>query len=429
MAFTNRVIALARETKLAVKVEATPGTLIPANDSGLNLVVMKSAGQVSQNLRRQDDIQYRNTRSRIKPITESFEPGKWNFGCWVHTKGGAGAPTLPDIDTFLHCGFGKAAGTNTTRFGSTPHVCYELLGVVAGGTVYPSFTAWFQEGHLCRYIAGATVDQMDFNVSGNEIVEIAFSGEFMRMGWCGTDVVDAADTGSGTALVVTDAKKFFLAQSGDTVYIQAVDPTTFAPLSGWTSGIAVTAVDYTTNTLTLGTGAARVAGSLIVPYINLPAEDVAYQPMVGKFGLVKLGAFVDNTFANIPTATQVVNMAKITLKNGIKFHSDMKDGQLYPTEYVVPSIREVTGEISMFAYRNITDFMYKNLSDPLLTDYLMLPAQDRLGTAGRLLQIHSQISYETPQLSGEDEKTASIQFKGIATSAYNDELALVCYGS
>jgi hypothetical protein len=423
MAFTNQVIAIARESKLAVKVEVTPGTQIAANDSGLNLVLLMSAGQISQNLRRQDDIQYRNTRSRIKPIPESFEAGKWNFATWLHTKPGSGAPTLPDIDTFLHCGFGKSSGTDTTRFGSTPHVCYELLGVQAGGTVYPSFTAWFQEGHTARYMAGATVDQIDFEISGNEIVKFTFSGEFMRHGWCGTDVVVSASAGS---IVVQDAKKYFIAQAGDTLYVQCVDAVTFAPVG---SPLPVTAVNYNTNTLTVTGTPTAVAGNLVTPYINLPAEDVTYQPMVGKFGLVKIGAFVDNVFADLPTTTQVVKTAKISLKNGIKYHADMKDDQLYPTEYVVPSIREVTGEIGLFFYRNVLDYNYKNLSDPLLTDYLIIPAQDRLGSAGRLMQIHSQISYETPNISGEDEKTATIAFKGIATSAYNDELALVVYGS
>jgi hypothetical protein len=458
--FTNQVIAIARETKLGIALEGTitgypPAsvgaadpvmTLTPgvqqAADTGLNMILLSAAGTISQNLRRQDDIQYRNTRSRLKPIPMSFEAGKWNFKVWLHVKAltAPAMPLVPDINVLLTCGFGRPATTNSTRFGTVDHLCYELLGVVPGGTVYPSFTAWFQEGHTARYISGATVDQIDFEVGGNEIVTLTFSGEFMRHGWCGTDYV-VSTVGAGS-LVVNDPYKYFLAvpasaglSVADALWIQLIDPSTHQPLTGWTTGAKVTDVSYgppnaqPVGTLTYTGGGTATAGALVVPYISLPPEDTTYFPIVGKFGLVRIGSFVDNTLANCPSGTQVVNAAKTTLKNNIKYHTDIKDGQLYPSEYVVPGIREVTGELALFMYRNILDFNYKNLSDPLLTDYMVIPAQDRVGSPGTFFQMHSQVSYETPAITGEDEKTVTIATRGIATSAYDDELALVLYGA
>jgi hypothetical protein len=358
----------------------------------------------------------------LKPIVGSFEPGKWQFPTLLKTRSETGNTTPGETDIFFQCLAGLPAGQDTAWFGSTPHRAFQLLGTQTGGTVYPSFTAWFQQSHTAFYISGATVDQAEFNIVGNDLVKINWSGGFARHGWCGTDVVVSA---SSTAITVQDAKKYFLAIPGDTLYVDIVDPNTFAVIAG---AVQVTAVNYTTNTLTV-VGGGGAAGDLVVPHINLAAEDTTLQPLYGKFGLVQISPFVDYTSANLPATPQVLNSAKITVTNGIKYYADIKDDTLYPSQYAAPSFREVKGEIGIYYYRNIPDFNWKNLSDPIVTDYIIVPAEDRLHTAGNIFQIHlPQCIYETPQVTGEDEKTATIGFRSVASNAYNNEIAFVFYG-
>lgn len=423
MAYTDRVIALARETKLFVGLESTPGTQVIPTDSGMNSVLVFQAGQVSQAIRVMDDPQYRNTRSRLLPLSTTYDPGKFSFNTLLKAVGGAGAPAEPEIDPLLQSLFGRASATNNTWFGTTPHRAYTLLPVSPAGALAPSFTVWFKEGHTVYYFCGGTVNQAEFNIVGNDMSKAGFSGEFMRMGWCGTDRVGGA--GTGTSLVVVDAKKFFLADSSDHVYIQFMDPSTGALTPS--GGVAVNAVDVSTNTLTLATSQTWGATDVVVPY--LPAVTEVGLPLFGKFGIVTLGAYADKVFADLPSGQLIVNGVKVTITSGIKYYADLKDGKMYPTEYASPSFREVRGELTIFAYRNLPDWNYKAMQSPLVPDYLLVPTQDKAGSAGRIIQLHMpHITYETPNKSGEDEKTATIPFRCTATTDYDDEFAMVYIG-
>lgn len=419
MAFSDLVVAVARETKLFVGLEATPGTQVAPTAGGMQTVLLHQAGSVSQAIRHIDDPQFRNTRSRLAPIVASYDPGKFSFPCLIKTVAGSGSPTTPEIDGLLTALMGLPAGTDATWFGSTPHRSYKLLGVSPGGTQYPSFTAWFQVGHTCFYIVGATCNQGAFNIVGNALSDVAFTGEFMRHGWMGTD--RPAGTGSGTSLQVIDAKKYFLASANDRLYIGIWDGST---LNG---PYTVTAVNYSTNTLTLGGGASWNANDLVVPMLPAPAE--VGRPLYGKFGLFQVGAYASKTFGAIPGTTQIISGFKMTITNGIKYHADLKDDSQYPTEYVAPAFREVAGELQLFMYRNTLDFNYKAEQDPLIPDYILAPTTDKMNSAGRRFEIHvPNAIWMTPAASGEDEKTMTIPFKGTATTDYDDELALVYYG-
>lgn len=417
MAFTNNVIAVARNTKLFVGLESTPGVQIPP--SGCSTVLVAGAGSVQQMIRHIPDPQYRNTRSRLLPIVGSFEAGKFQFPCLIKTVAQTGSPATPEIDVFLHCLMGLPAGSDSTWFGSTPHRAYLLLPTTPGGTVYPSFTGWFQIDHTMFYFAGATVNQGEFDIAGNELSKVNFTGEFMRMGWAGTDA--PASTGSGTSLPVTDASKYYIAQAGDVLTIGIWDGST---LNG---PYTVTAINYGTKVLTLSGGASWTTSDIVVPMLPAPSE--VGVPLYGKYGLVQLAPWSSNTFGALPSPTQVLNSLKVTITNGIKYYVDVKDGSQYPTEYAAPAFRDVKGQIGIFMYRNIPGFNLKALADPLVPDYIVIPTTDLNNDAGRLFEIHvPRAIYMTPAISGEDDKTCTIDFTGVADSNYDDELALVYYG-
>jgi hypothetical protein len=417
----NLVAAIARETKMFAGLETTPGTQVLPSDGGMNLILAAGAGAIQQNMRQVDDPQYRNTLSRLDPIPAAFEVGKWNFPVVIKTVGQSGAPPEPEIDPILTCLFGKAFDlTQTAWFGANSRA-YLLKTVSPAGTVYPSMTIWMKIGHVMWYAAGATCNVGEFNVVGNDLCKAAFSGEFMRAGFCGTDAVQATDTGSGTTLKVEDARKFYLAETGDQFMIQFI---TYA--TGALGAMAtVIAVDYVGNTLTLSGTAVRTPGDLVAPY--LPAGTETGIPMYGKYGITRIGGTVSaKLIAGLPTTPLIVQSARMTFTNGLRYHADLKDGEAFATEYVAPVARTCEGEVTVFAYRDLPVFMYKALRDPLYQDYLIIPMQDRAGSAGRIAEIHCpRVAWGTPNVAGEDEKTATIAFKATASASYDDEAAFM----
>jgi hypothetical protein len=421
MACETSNIAVARETKLLMGLESTCGVQVAPTNGGMQLVLLREAGSVSQAIRHIDDPQYRNTRSRLLPIVGSYDAGAWNFPTLIKAVSGSGTPVKPEIDTLLQCLMGQAYESDTTWFGSVASRVYKLLGVSPGGTIYPSFTAWFQVGHTVWYICGATANQGEFEVVGNELARATFSGQFMRHGWCGTSIIQG--TGSGTAITVDDASRYMLADpDNDRVYVQILHA------DGTLSGSAsVTEVNYSSNVLTLGGSLSWNDGDKLVPY--LPAGTEYGVPLYGKYGLVKIGEFVDKTFGNLPSGTQVVQSGRVTITNGIVYHADLKDGTQYPTEYVVPAFREVEGELALFFYPNVMSFQKKAQDDPLAPDYVILPAQDKDGNEGKIVEIHiPRAIWSTPGIAGDAEKTATLAFKAVATTDYDDELAIVYRG-
>jgi hypothetical protein len=417
----NLVTAVARETKLFVGLETTPGVQVLPNDSGMNLILAAGAGSVQQNIRQLDDPQYRNTLSKLDPIVASFDVGKWSFPCVIKTVAGSGTPPEPEIDPILVALFGKPVDTSQTAWFGSNTRAYLLKAVSPAGTVYPSFTMWFKVGHVMYYIAGATCNVGEFNVVGNDLCKANFSGEFMRHGFCGTDAVASTDTGTGTSLMVEDARKFFLGQSGDKIMIQFITYATGVP------GLVatVTAIDYSTNTLTLSGSVTRTSGDLVAPYLPTGAE--VGMPMYGKYGITRIGGIPSaRTQAHLPAAPMIIQSARVTFTNNLRYHADLKDDQPFPTEFVSPAARTCEGEITTFLYRDLPVFMYKALRDPLYQDYLILPMQDRSASAGRVAEIHCpRVTWGTPNIGGEDEKTATIPFKSTASPSYDDEAAFV----
>lgn len=420
MACANSIIAIARETQLFVGLEATCGVQLPPTDAGMNLCLTYTAGQVSQTIRQIDDPQYRNTRSMLLPITASFDAGKFTFPLLLKAVAGAGAPAEPEIDPFLQALFGQAAGTDATWFGATAHRSYKLVGTNAGGTSYPTMTIWFKVGHLCYYATGATCNQGEFDIVGNDLSKVTFSGEFMRMGWMGSAEVAGSGTGTSLTLAAGTGNRFFTAAAADKLYVGSMD----------TAGVVTG--PYTVNSisgdvLTLNASATWGATDVIVPY--LPAGTEAGTPLYGKYGKLRLGTYATKTFAALPAGTQVIQSSKLSVTNGIRYHADLKDDTQYPTEFVAPGARQVQGEISMFMYRNTPSFNSKAQADPLVPDYVIIPTQDKGNTAGRRIELHiPNATWGTPNAGGEDEKSVSIPFKATATAAYNDEFALVYIG-
>ena len=424
MGASNLVVAVARETIMYLGLEPSPGQQVLPGGTCVQ-VLASGAGSVQQNMRKMDDPQYRNTLSKLDPIVTAFDTGKWSFPTLIKTvqqTGSPATPGLPEADPLFQCLFGLPSDDTQTAWFGDNSLAYLLRSTNPAGTVYPSMTIWFKVGHTMFCAIGATVNQGEFTIAGNDLVKTAWSGEFMRHLFAGTDVVIS---GAGTtSLVVADATKFFIPQPGDTFQLQYVDSVT----GGLGGHFTVTAIDYDTNTLTT-TGDAGTAGGpnqqLVAPYLPVGVE--VGTPLYGKYGVVRLGSNISTKVqADLPQTPYIVQSCRVTFTNNIRYHPDLKDNEAYPTEYVNPVARTCEGEVTVFMYRDLPSFMYKALRDPLYQDYLIVPMQDRNADQGRIAEFHCpRVEWETPNVSGEDEKTATIAFKSTASPSYNDEAAFV----
>lgn len=159
-------IALGREQLVYVKEETTPGTY--NQPVATDCIIISGTGKVNQTANFVPDSQIRNSRSRRLPIFAGRNPGTWTFPVFMKP---AAAGTEPEATVLLDIGL----GSKTVNAGTS--VVYRPLS----GCPQRSFSLVFQIGHTVFQCVGCTVNQIEFNQSGNEIGNIVFSGEFMNM--------------------------------------------------------------------------------------------------------------------------------------------------------------------------------------------------------------------------------------------------------
>jgi hypothetical protein len=379
--------SLANEEELFVKKETTEGTLVYPVASDKVLAV--GAATTNQDGEFLDDAQVRPRRSRATPIRGRTNAGAWSFNTYVKPSGVLG--TKPEADVLLECGMGKKTG------GGASPIVYALDST----SNLPSFSLWRKVGHTVFSAAGATVNVADFSIAGNEIAQIAWSGEFMKWYYAGTAYLTGIAAPGDNHVHVNDATRFSGAGK--------IKVTVGADTNGGL-GYLVTGIDYVTNTLTvspvLSAGAASL--SAVAGWYPTSGTEVG-QPVHGKLGLVT----IDSTPA-------VVLSGKITLTNNIKYYTDEKNNQMYPTIYGAPGFRDVTGSIQLYFYRNTSSYWYRSNSQ--IQDALILPAGN---VPGRIMELSCpRIEYKTPTISGDTETMVELPFTAVASPAGDDEFTV-----
>lgn len=379
--------SLANEEELFVKKETTEGTLVyPVASNKILAVGAATTGQESEFL---EDGQVRARRSRATPIKGRTNAGTWSFNTYVKPSGVLG--TAPEADVLLECAMGKKTGGGA----------FPIVYAFDSTTNLPSFSLWRKVGHTVFSMAGCTVNQAEFSVAGNEIAQIAWSGEFMKWNYAGTAYLSGIAAGGDNHIHVNDATRF----SGANAIRVIVGADTNSGL-----GYLVTGINYTTNELTvspvLATGAASLAA--VAGWYPTSGTEVG-QPVHGKLGLV-----------TIDTTPAVVLSGKVTLVNNIKYYVDEKNNQLYPTIYGAPGFRDVTGSLQLYFYKNTSTYFYR--SDNQIQDALILPAGN---VSGKIMELSCpRIEYKTPPISGDTEIMIELPFTAVASAAGDDEFVV-----
>ena len=324
----------------------------------------------------------RNTRSRIEQTTTRTPVQPWSASGILRPSGTAG--TAPDIGEMIKHAF----GTETVAGGSS--VTYSLLKdpTALSGAIYRSTT------DLTEGVYGAVVQNLSFNWSGDSYITWTATG-------VGKDYIQTGNTlangtgSSATALIVDDAD-FYSKYS--VISIASTDDE------------HVTAVNYSTNTLTIASSSWS-DNAVIKPYV--PTGSFAGDPLFGTQGSLSL----DNG------STTITHLGgSISVNTGIDL-LNTEFGGSSATDVTVPAYREVTGSID-FLVRKDEVYLFNEFRRKVQKDVVITLGD----TTAKRMKINCNISEFAP--SQRDSPDADMirytaNLTALASSSGQDEISLV----
>jgi hypothetical protein len=376
--------AQGNEELLFVKKESIEGEFeYPAAANALLAIGAATSNQDDEFI---PDAQVRNRRSHMSPIKGRTNPGTWGLSTYTKPSGVLNTP--PEADVLFECAMGKKSVNGG--------VVYALDSSIN----YPSFSLLRKVGHTCFFMAGATVNDLTMKVSGAEIGQETWGGQFMHWYLAGESVLTTAAITSDTHIHVDDPLRY--SDSVIKIVVGADDN------SG--DGYLVTDVNYATGqidiTPNIVTGA--LLGAAVKPWYPSTQTEVG-TPVHGKYGAV-----------TIDGKTAIILEATITLGNGIKYYTDIKDGKMYPSIYGAPGFREVSGTLRLYFFKNMPNYFYRSSNQ--VQNNLIVPCGN---VSGRIMEINCpRIEYKTPAISGEEDVMVDLAFQAVSSSAGDDELAV-----
>ncbi|MBU2538082.1 MAG: hypothetical protein KKH22_06560 [Proteobacteria bacterium] len=329
MSLDNKLI-LAREHKIFVVAEAARGEL--AYPASTNLIVPAGYGQIGQVPTYSDSEEIVDSRSLIEQFRDALTSGDWSLPMYLRPSGSPGV--APQGGSLFKALFGSE-----TVVGSTS-VTYSLAKQL------PSFSLWTKYGDTVFFATGATADQAKMGISKKGALKLDLSGKFMAMGWCGTDELSALIDYIATpitAIPVKDAKKYTV---GGKIKVGTDDN------AG--AGYTITAVNVTTNTLTIAVGVQtdHAVDTVVAPF--LPAGTIVGSPVESRTASV--------SFDGGSTAIKIKGM-DLTIGNGIQYQEDeiQAPGIEYPTDYVEGQ-RSVVGTVTLLLRRDDLKYFYDGIT-------------------------------------------------------------------
>lgn len=327
----------------------------------------------------------KGTRSRMERGALRQPVVPWSLSGILRPSDAAG--TAPDMGDIIKHAFGTEAVSASTS------VTYSFLKDMTALTasIYGGLSS-FQQG-----VRGAIVQSLSINWSGDDAVQWSASGVGANVIQAGKTLANGGDT--STSLVVDDADYFTV---GALIQIGGDDN------SG--AGFQVTAVNYTSNTLTIDTSHTWLDNDAVEPF--LPAGTYAGNPLYTPAGSI--------SFDNGSTTTRDIS-GSLTVNTGIDLLNN-EHGSSEATDVILTGMREV--DMSL-------DFYVKEDETYLMSEWRRKVSQDIIkvlgDTAGSRLKINMNTAEIDPaDVSQGDDGAARYSANIIALgSSGEDECTLV----
>ena len=388
-------LALDRESICWIKKQTVFGTEV--KPASTNQFLIAGEGKVMQPQGFIEDQQRRNTHSQLRRFGGRFEPGTAEVPIYIKPSGTLDVP--PEASEFLEGMFGREVITASTK------VEYLLSRV---SDFFPFYTLWVKNGHFVYRCIGLIVDKATFPLkadnSAESLSQMKASCIFAELRWTGTDLANETITGGAqTSLTVEDARKFTVGS-----FIQKKDQSTLVVDDNSGAGYEVTAVDYTSNVLTLAApGIDNVAdGDIIEPWTPAIAAEVG-DPIHGRFGFATLGG------VNLPLLS-----GEITFENNMKMLNEEKNGLQFANRFLRRITRKVTVKAEVYFDANQSRYFHSTRNQ--VRADLVFPWGD---TATKRFTITAKnVEFDAPDIAGGEEKRLTLTGQAFASSALDDEL-------
>lgn len=357
----------------------------PASANAFRALAMGPFGQAKNHVEVRDR---RGTRSLMQTIAGRTPVQPWSVQVLLRLSGTAGV--APDFGDLLKLAFGTETVVASTS------VTYSLLKDATGlyASIYRKLSSIF-EG-----VYDAVCTNVEIAWSGDDFITITFSGEAAEFIDAGVEQANGAGSGS-TSLIVDDADFF----------------TKFAILQNITqsddnggAGYQVTAVNYTTNTLTLEAAASWDDDDEWGAF--LPAGTFTGDPLYGT----NMSLSINNGVSTIKSLSGRISIATgQSLLNREAGTSQASD--------VIVAERRVTGSLDFLVKEEETyvDSLARRKQE---NDFKLIFGD----TAGSIMTVNMNKAELDPgprgdQVTGPIERSLSFKAKG---TSGEDEIELVC---
>jgi len=400
-----------------------------------------------------------NSRSEQPLVLGRLTPGRFNFSTYckpyatIPSASLALQPVLPEIHHLLMSAFGKivmrlvndqAAYDPNPAAGNNPILRLEY-SLLDDPLTFSSFRlVGFRQA---QYHRGCAVDEVTFNMNGDSIASIDWSGRFIEQILTGKSSIASGSLAvtlpnppvtavpEVVQLPAGHGKRFMV---GGIVYIHDASTSVFPTVDASAGVHLISAVDSYADTITVirgfipgnttgttpgdGTYAmtkAHAAGSIITPWFPTPvgqleaAGNVAFAPLHGKFGPV----LFDNGVVK-PITTQ------IRFRVGREFYDDEKDGLRTAETIGAPGKRNIRVTISKFEREaDVGDNVSARLQ-------LLRTVEASVGTnvlsPARVMKLSfaQTLFMSKTNQAGREEIVMSTEIAPLGTTAGNDEMLL-----
>lgn len=389
------ILAIDRETLLFAKKETTFG--VGVKPGAADQVLIAGEGRIRQARGYITDAQKRNTLSMLSRIAGRFEPGEATIPVYIKPSGTAG--TKPEGAQIYEGLFGREV------INAGVDVRYKLL--LIGGT-RPSLTLWFKQGHFVYMAWGTIFGRMSAPIrAGNTddaVAQMALTAFFAELRWTGTDLANETITTIQTDLTVVDARKFTVGS-----FIQKKDQSTGAINDNAGAGFQVTAVNYTTNVLTITPGITNTnPNDIIQPW--LPTGTELGDPVHGRLGLATRGGI------NLPLLS-----SEIILDNKIKMLNEEKNALDFPNRFIHATARDVNINTDVYFDANVSKFFHES-KESTQAD-VTIPIGNVAGKQVKF--VLKNVELNPPDVSGAEEKIMRLEGVAFASASFDDELEMV----
>ncbi len=384
----SNILQQGRTTKVFVKEETTKGSIIfPATG---DFLVVSGAPEFNQTPSYTPSTEVRDSRSLRSRFTDKFPAGSWSIPMFVRPSGTLGAK--PDGAVL----FKGAFGVETVNAGVS--VVYSLAKAL------PSLSIWVGMEDVVFAMIGATVNNMRITMGNKGAIPIVFSGGFMELRTCGKAEIQSHAAGVVTLKAAGDYKKYSVGMK-----VKFYDVSGSAWFTNTAAGYSITAVSSAGNTITVSPTISEftpATDDIVAPF--LPAGTEVGAPVEARLGSIEFGG-----------SAVTITGAELELVNNVRYLEDEITSVLYPSDYILDN-RAVTCKTSLFLRTEDLKYFYDGKYN---TSYDLALKGGTIAGSKMAIDLN-QCSGSIPTLSGDNERTLSIDFQALASATLEDEISI-----